>query len=277
MAAEQRKRLEKLMGADALDPQSSSRKHHVNLHNPRICRSFLVGTCPHDLFVGTKQDLGPCPKQHLENYKMEYRAQILKKKKFPEFDLDYERDLERYITECNRRIDTANKRLERTPEDIAKMQETTQDLEELDKNLALALEEVELLGEAGEIAKAAEVHEVMVEPLRQKRAQKERELRMLSDQSGFSGHQKLQVCTLCGAYLSRLDNDRRLADHFTGKMHLGYRLMRQAYKEIKAKNDLRRRTTGGGSSNSGATSSSGTSSISRGGGGSYRPGDQIVA
>jgi hypothetical protein len=37
-----------------------------------------------------------------------------------------------------------------------------------------------------------------------------------------AGLRKLQVCDVCGAYLSRLDNDRRLADHFYGKMHLGY-------------------------------------------------------
>ena len=40
---------------------------------------------------------------------------------------------------------------------------------------------------------------------------------------------KLQVCDVCGAYLSRLDNDRRLADHFFGKMHLGYAQMRKTY------------------------------------------------
>ncbi len=37
------------------------------------------------------------------------------------------------------------------------------------------------------------------------------------------------MCDVCGAYLSRLDNDRRLADHFYGKMHLGYAQMRKTY------------------------------------------------
>ena len=61
------------------------------------------------------------------------------------------------------------------------------------------------------------------------KADKEHELKTLSDTSGPSGHQKLQVCDVCGAYLSRLDNDRRLADHFFGKMHLGYAQMRKTY------------------------------------------------
>jgi len=72
--------------------------------------------------------------------------------------------------------------------------------------------------------------------LRQVKAQKEeaeRELKALSDTSGPSGHQKLQVCDVCGAYLSRLDNDRRLADHFFGKMHLGYAQMRKTHDLLK--------------------------------------------
>lgn len=45
-----------------------------------------------------------------------------------------------------------------------------------------------------------------------------RELQQLTDTSGASGHQKLRVCDVCGAYLSVLDSDRRLADHFGGKV-----------------------------------------------------------
>lgn len=72
--------------------------------------------------------------------------------------------------------------------------------------------------------------------VRMKKAEKEereRELRALSDTGGPSGHQKLQVCDVCGAYLSRLDNDRRLADHFYGKMHLGYAQMRKSYEALQ--------------------------------------------
>lgn len=48
---------------------------------------------------------------------------------------------------------------------------------------------------------------------------------------------------MCGAYLSRLDNDRRLADHFYGKMHLGYAQMRKTWEGLQKelKEDRRRR------------------------------------
>jgi hypothetical protein len=68
---------------------------------------------------------------------------------------------------------------------------------------------------------------------KQQKDDRQRELQGLADTSGPSGHQKLQVCDVCGAYLSRLDNDRRLADHFFGKMHLGYANMRAAYEELQ--------------------------------------------
>jgi hypothetical protein len=50
----------------------------------------------------------------------------------------------------------------------------------------------------------------------------QRELQQLTDTSGASGHQKLRVCDVCGAYLSVLDSDRRLADHFGGKVCLRF-------------------------------------------------------
>lgn len=75
----------------------------------------------------------------------------------------------------------------------------------------------------------------------QAKSERERELKALSDTSGPSGHQKLQVCDVCGAYLSRLDNDRRLADHFYGKMHLGYAQMRRTYEAFPKEMKYRQR------------------------------------
>ena len=95
---------------------SSSRHAQLSLTDPKVCRSFLVGTCPHDLFTNTKQDLGPCPKVHSEPLKTEYEAMADKSKLG--FDYDYMRDMQKYIDDCNRRIDTAQRRLEKTPDEI---------------------------------------------------------------------------------------------------------------------------------------------------------------
>jgi hypothetical protein len=52
--------------------------------------------------------------------------------------------------------------------------------------------------------------------------------------------QKLRLCDICGAFLSVYDNDRRLADHFGGKLHLGYMLIREKLKELQEDRNKRR-------------------------------------
>ena len=61
-----------------------------------------------------------------------------------------------------------------------------------------------------------------IEALKTEKGEKERELQQLTETSGASGHQKLRVCDVCGAYLSVLDSDRRLADHFGGKVQSAF-------------------------------------------------------
>jgi hypothetical protein len=79
-----------------------------------------------------------------------------------------------------------------------------------------------------------------IEALKSEKADKERELQQLTDTSGASGHQKLRVCDVCGAYLSVLDSDRRLADHFGGKMHLGYHELRNMLKKFREEREQRK-------------------------------------
>ncbi|KAB5518867.1 LUC7 protein [Coniochaeta sp. 2T2.1] len=231
MAAEQRKLLEQLMGGG-----SSSRGAQLSMTDPKVCRSYIAGTCPHDLFTNTKQDLGSCPKVHSEALKAEYDAlPDAERKKFG-FEYDYMRDLQKYIDECNRRIDAAQRRLEKTPDEIRQTNVLLKGIADLTGSINTGLLEVEILGEMGEVHRALDEYFKVRQAMAAK-AERERELKALSDTSGPSGHQKLQVCDVCGAYLSRLDNDRRLADHFYGKMHLGYAQMRKTYeafpKEMK--------------------------------------------
>jgi hypothetical protein len=212
------------MGAGA-----SSRAAQLSITDPKVCRSFLAGTCPHDLFTNTKQDLGPCPKVHSEPLKTEYEAASPAEKQKWGFEYDYMRDLHKYIDECNRRIDVAQRRLEKTPDEIRQTNALLKQISDLNKSVETGLLEIEILGEQSEVSRAYEEF-FRIRQAMQTKGDKERELKALSDTSGPSGHQKLQVCDVCGAYLSRLDNDRRLADHFYGKMHLGYAQMRKTYE-----------------------------------------------
>jgi hypothetical protein len=201
----------------------------LSVTDPKVCRSYLCGTCPHDLFTNTKQDLGPCPKVHSEPLKSEFEAAPESQKQKWGFEYDYMRDLQKYIDECNRRIDVAQRRLEKTPDEIRQTNALLKQISDLSKSIETGLLEIQILGEQSEVSRAYEEF-FRIRQAMQTKGDKERELKALSDTSGPSGHQKLQVCDVCGAYLSRLDHDRRLADHFYGKMHLGYAAMRKTYE-----------------------------------------------
>ncbi|MCJ1291299.1 splicing factor [Xylographa carneopallida] len=236
MAAEQRKLLEQLMGEQLMGAGASSRHAQLAITDPKVCRSFLVGTCPRDLFTNTKQDLGPCPKVHSEPLKIEYEASAEKSKYG--FEYDYMRDMQKYIDDCNGWIGSAARRLEKTPDEIRQTNALLKQISDLSRTINTGLLEISVLGESGSVSTAyTEFYKVRT--AKAAKEEKERELRSLSDTSGSSGHQKLQVCDVCGAYLSRLDNDRRLADHFYGKMHLGYAQMRKTWeglqKELKGR------------------------------------------
>ena len=62
---------------------------------------------------------------------------------------------------------------------------------------------------------------MQVEEIRKKKALAEQEYRNSMPASSYQ-QQKLRVCEVCSAYLGIHDNDRRLADHFGGKLHLGF-------------------------------------------------------
>ncbi|KAK5680069.1 splicing factor [Elasticomyces elasticus] len=233
MAAEQRRLLEQLMGDQLLSGPSNNtyKQPALTLTDPKVCRSHIAGSCPHDLFTNTKQDLGTCPKAHQPNLKEEYINLPEEERKALGFEWDYSRDIGRYVGECDRRIETAMKRLEKTGEEVRQTNALLKAIGDLTRTLEAGVLEVEVLAEEGSVNMA--VQEFF--KLRQAKAmkeEKERELKVLSDTSGPSGHQKLQVCDVCGAYLSRLDNDRRLADHFFGKMHLGYAQMRKEMERL---------------------------------------------
>jgi len=125
---------------------------------------------------------------------------------------------------------------------------------EIELSIQGGTEEIEALGEAGKVEESMEKLSA-VEALKGLKGEKEKELQNLNETAGASGHQKLRVCETCvcpfilsacslpspprismdgrvgewseygkketddqGAMLSVLDSDKRLADHFGGKV-----------------------------------------------------------
>ena len=307
MAAEQRKLLEQLMGGSV-----TSRSAQLSITDPKVCRSYLAGTCPHDLFTNTKQDIGPCPRVHNEALKAEYEAMPEKERQRYGFEYDYMRDLQKYIEG----VQPADRGGAAAPEEDARRDWRGRRTSwGVFSPLAPSPVIPALLGRipwSGQLLTVApaqnhirahrehirrpprgrdprrdsrgpraldEMHRV--HQARAAKAERERELKELSDTSGPSGHQKLQVCDVCGAYLSRLDNDRRLADHFYGKMHLGYAQMRRTYEAFPREMRARGRGLGVGGTTGwggiwGARGGLGVGDTGGGGGGTAGGGEVIL-
>lgn len=264
---EQKKLLELLMGRQALDilprdfksnyelkkEQESikDRSYHIHtntnqqpqqpdsnpsiLNDYRICKSFIVGRCPYDLFLGTKQDFGRCKKTHLQKHKMLYESFVAQGFEFEDFEFEYMKTLERFLDDCNSQIAVAIRRLEHTPEEKEKLSALTKELDAIDLKIGLTQQELQVLLKNNEVAKSVEVS-LALDSLIKQRQQAVQHIRDLSDSLGQSSQQKLQVCEVCALYLSRLDSDKRLLDHFVGKIHLGYVFMRAELKRLRLKN-----------------------------------------
>ncbi|TNY20242.1 hypothetical protein DMC30DRAFT_265373 [Rhodotorula diobovata] len=242
LAEQQRKLLEQLMGAEALGIVT----HDISLYDTKLCHPFVAGICPHDLFTNTKMDLGPCAKTHSIKLKNEYEELRRKAeqdkdeqqiKMLNSFKMNYESVIHGFVGECDRRIAAAHRRLEKTPEENNRTTALMREVGEIEGAYQAAMAEVEMLGSQGKVEESM-TQLTKAEALKAEKLEKERELQQLTDTAGASGNQKLRVCDICGAYLSILDSDRRLADHFGGKMHLGYHQLRQLLDEWKARGPL---------------------------------------
>ncbi|XP_062003883.1 uncharacterized protein LOC133721320 [Rosa rugosa] len=315
-----RKQLDQLMGANRNgDVREVNRKYY----DRDVCRLYLVGLCPHELFQLTKMDMGPCPKVHSLQLREEYKE--ARKQGTDNYDRDLEDVIDRLIVECDRKISRALKRLEdddakaaiaisvsevtQTPEILELSKQIKEKLEEADRfdlegktDLKIRALEIleELRGKRADkqsmllldafnkdraalpqplpnppplaplpvVVPDARTQEMINEKLKkaedlgeqgmvdeaQKALEEAEALKKLParqepvlDSSKYTAadvritDQKLRVCDICGAFLSVYDSDRRLADHFGGKLHLGYMQIREKLAELQAeRNKIRK-------------------------------------
>jgi len=96
--------------------------------------------------------------------------------------------------------------------------------------LAKKLAQAEQAGAEGKVEESMKFMEE-VEDVRKKKVSAELEYRNSMPASSYQ-QQKLRVCEVCSAYLGIHDNDRRLADHFGGKLHLGFIKIRERLEEL---------------------------------------------
>ncbi|XP_076008370.1 putative RNA-binding protein Luc7-like 1 isoform X3 [Genypterus blacodes] len=175
-------------------------------------------------------DLGECTKIHDLALRADY--EIASKDRDLFFELDAVDHLESFIADCDRRTELAKKRLAETQEEIsAEVAAKAEKVHELNEEIGKLLAKAEQLGAEGNVDEAQKVLQE-VEKVRIKKKDAEEEYRNSMPASSFQ-QQKLRVCEVCSAYLGLHDNDRRLADHFGGKLHLGFIQIREKLDQLK--------------------------------------------
>lgn len=161
-------------------------------------------------------ELGTCPKIHDERTKRAYESECEKQGPLPELEDALERELGARVADCDRKIRVALSRLDKVAEDPAS-KEVSREIDDLTTEITDMTGEVEKWAEEGRVDEALRVLQ-KTEELRNQRIQKEEQLRRMGVEGTGQVSQKLRVCEVCSAYLSILDTDARLADHFIGKV-----------------------------------------------------------
>ncbi|KAJ3608455.1 hypothetical protein NHX12_025502 [Muraenolepis orangiensis] len=225
--AQMRALLDQLMGTSRDGDETRQR---VKYSDERVCKSHLLNCCPHDILSGTRMDLGECAKIHDLALRADY--EIASKERDLFFELDAVDHLESFIADCDRRTELAKKRLAETQEEIsAEVAAKAEKVHELNEDIGKLLANAEQLGAEGNVDEAQKVLQE-VEKVRTTKKDAEEEYRNSMPASSFQ-QQKLRVCEVCSAYLGLHDNDRRLADHFGGKLHLGFIQIREKLDLLK--------------------------------------------
>jgi RNA-binding protein Luc7-like 2 len=219
-----RKQLDELMGVN----RNGDRVNLIikSYDDERVCKYELAGLCPYKLFPNTKQDLGKCPYECCpvpEKFKKQYDEDKANKN----IDLGYERDLEQFleklVNECDDRIARAQRRLEAQQKNAL-----TNEPIEL-KNVREEMETITKQVEELTVAMQLDEANVLIERLEALKKEKE----MIEQKMPQTKEQQLIVCEICAALLSVNESDQRLADHFAGKMHLGFQKVRDKVKELR--------------------------------------------
>ncbi|XP_005092545.1 putative RNA-binding protein Luc7-like 1 isoform X1 [Aplysia californica] len=219
--------LDELMGTTR---DGDSDRYRVRFDDPRVCKSFLLSCCPHDILASTRMDLGECPNVHDLALRADYELAAKTKDYF--YDIDAMEHLQSFISDCDRKTEVAKRRLKETQEELSEEANSkAEQIHSLGEQIGTLMAKAEEVGAAGEVEESMKMLEE-VEALKGKKSQAETEFRNSMPASSYQ-QQKLRVCEVCGAYLGIHDNDRRLADHFGGKLHLGFITIREKLDQLK--------------------------------------------
>ncbi|XP_074648335.1 luc7-like protein 3 [Tubulanus polymorphus] len=223
-AAEAARLLDELMGRNRNLP-STDLNNSIRWNDDEVCKYYLVSFCPHDLFVNTKADLGPCAKLHDDNLKAEY----VNSPRFEKmgYEDEFLRSLQSMINDVERRIKRGHQRLNLSGMGGQSVQQTQSSAKEekvkiLTERINELIQEAENLGCEGKVEEAQGVMK-LCDQLTEERSQMENE----TVNTNMPQMKEMEVCEVCGAFLIVGDAKQRAEEHLMGKQHMGYAKVRK--------------------------------------------------
>ncbi|KAL7668822.1 hypothetical protein ACOME3_009506 [Neoechinorhynchus agilis] len=238
--SEQAALLDELMGKDRnAIPGQQTRDH--DFRDREVCKHYLCGFCPHQLFTNTRADLGPCHLIHDDSLRRTYQSSDLYG--HLGYEDSFEILLKKLLNEVEKRIRKGEDRLRLTQSDdpsslmtntaeamLPPNQVRLERLKSLNDQINSLIHESERLGMEGNIDHAKEILS-RIEKLKCERY--ELETRM----PGNDNVKAMEVCTVCGSFLIVGDAQCRVDEHITGKQHLGYARIREMLDSLRKKRE----------------------------------------
>ena len=104
MTDQMRAMLDEMMGVNRNGdkPEEAALKHS----DARLCRPWLCGMCPHEIFAGTRADMGPCPKKHDVGARKSY----VEDGSAADYSAELISCVDEILGECRRRVESAERK-----------------------------------------------------------------------------------------------------------------------------------------------------------------------
>jgi len=230
-----RKTLDNLMGKDRNLPLREQILKKKHFDDPDVCKFFLIGFCPHELFTYVKSsNIGECHYRHDQQFKISFESDPNREN----YQIKYEEELisflESITSELDIKIKRCLERIEMPPPEQVLNKDAQIELENLDKEITEKISEAEHLGEMGLI----EQSEKLMKEIEQIKIQRNL-LTNTKEHVAIYKDRQMKVCEICGALQSAIDNEKRIQTHKEGKIHSAYLKIRQ-YLDLLRKKRMER-------------------------------------
>lgn len=221
--------MDQLMGKDRNKEPSERRERKWTDRD--VCENFLCGFCCHDLFTNTKSDLGFCTKDHDEECQAAFR------KEPAATQCRLERAFLRHLHDQIRSVDQRIRRgKERGDKPEGKEGEAVgpyaAEINLKNDAIRVLQQQAEKLGEDG---KMDALNDVMAKLDTLKKEKEALEAKNKASTTPYVDSQGQSMCEVCGVWRSADMEDLRTKNHFAGKQHQGFELIRKKIEELEQK------------------------------------------